>query len=161
MKNTNGSPPNDKPSQELTTEEEILSSIKTKVVTLASGRRFEIQSFNTGNLLFHLGHPHIDAILTAEEVTLRGATLETPGTAVCEYWQEIKRIVCDNVISIRLKDKRQSDLPKGYVSIMMLSIMEIQELFLNIRDLSISQEELEREREDFKRGRKRYFPDDP
>ena len=74
---------------------------------------------------------------------MRRLPLDVPGTTSYRVWTQFEQIVCDNVISIRFSTEAQNVLPRGVVSLKRLSLVEIQELYVKIRDLSITPEELE------------------
>ena len=93
--------------------------------------------------MIEIGSPLIDMLTTAGEEDLRQLPLNFPNTAAGQAWQHFEQIVCDNVTSVRFVRESQNILPDGLVSLKILSLMEIQELYTKIRDLSISPEELE------------------
>ena len=126
-----------------TTADDLLVGYSQKDVTLSTGKVFQIQSFSPGSLLINLGSPLVDALTDMPDADLSRVPLETAGTRANTVWQEIKRIVCDNVISVTFVAEPQSSLPTGYVSLSRLSNAEIQELYRMIRDLSVPEEELE------------------
>ena len=131
----------------LTTIDDLLGNYKEEQVTLSSGKSFTVQNFSPGNLLMSIGSPLVDMMTEASENDLRRMPLDVPGTTANRVWTQFEQIVCDNVISIRFSPEPQNVLPEGIVSLRRLSLGEIQELYVKIRDLSMSPEELETFRE--------------
>ena len=129
--------------QKLTTIEELLGDYKEDTAVLSTGKSFTIQSFQPGNLLIEIGSPLVDAMTEASEDDLRRMPLDVEGTAAHRVWSQFEQIVCDNVVSVRFSPEAQNFLPRGLVSLKRLTLGEIQELYIKIRDLSISPEELE------------------
>lgn len=129
--------------KQLTTIEDLLGDYKEEEVTLSTGKTFTIQNFNPGNLLIDIGAPIVDTLTEASEEDLRRLPLDVPGTNANRTWVQFESIVCDNVISIRFSPEAQNALPRGMVSLQRLSLGEIQELYVKIRDLSIPPEEIE------------------
>ena len=137
----------------LTTLDDLLAGYKTKDHELESGKVFTIQSFEPGNLLIEIGSPIIDALTKATEDELRMLPLDIPTSNAARGWAHFERIVCDNVTSIRFSPEPQNMLPTGIASLRILTLVEIQELYIAIRDLSISPEELESFREAYRAAR--------
>ena len=129
--------------RKLTTVEDLLSGYKEKDHELSTGKVFTIQSFSPGNLLIDVGSPIVDSLSSATEESLRSAPLDMPLSNAGRVWSQFEQIVCDNVTSVRFSPEAQNVLPTGMVSLKRLSLIEIQELYVAIRDLSISEEELE------------------
>lgn len=133
--------------RKLTTVEDLLSDHKEKDHELSTGKVFTIQTFMPGNLLIEIGSPIVEALTVASEEDLRRMPLDIPTTQAGRVWSYFEQIVCDNVISVRFSPEPQNMLPTGLVSLKRLTILEIRELYVAIRDLSISPEELETFRE--------------
>jgi len=129
--------------QALTTYEDLLDGYKQEVVQLSTGKRFRIQTFMPGNLMIEIGSPIVESLTEASEEDLRQQPLDFPRTEAGRVWSRFEQVVCDNVISIRFSLEPQDVLPEGLVSLSRLTLGEIQELYIKIRDLSISPEELE------------------
>ena len=129
--------------QTLTTIDDLLGNYKEDTIELSTGKSFTIQSFEPGNLLIEIGSPLVDTLTEASDEDLRRLPLDVPGTAAHRVWSQFEQIVCDNVINIRFSPEPQNVLPRGLVSLQRLTLAEIQELYVGIRDLSISPEELE------------------
>ena len=127
----------------LTSFDDLLGDYKEGTVELSTGKVFSIQNFSPGNLLIEIGSPLVDMMTEASETDLRRLPLDVPGTTSYRVWTQFEQIVCDNVISIRFSTEAQNVLPRGVVSLKRLSLVEIQELYVKIRDLSITPEELE------------------
>ena len=135
--------------KELTTIEDLLSGHKTDEIELSTGKRFEIQSFMPGNLLIEIGSPLIEMMTDCDESSLRRMALDVPGTAAGIAWSRLEQVVCENVTNIRFSPESQNILPIGIVSLKRLTLGEIRELYIGIRDLSITPEELATFRESF------------
>ncbi|MYA99783.1 hypothetical protein F4X90_08895 [Candidatus Poribacteria bacterium] len=131
----------------LTTIEDLLSGYQEKDFELSTGKVFTIQSFTPGNLLIDVGSPIVELLTDASEEDLRQMPLDLPNTRAGRAWSHFEQIVCDNVTSIRFSPEAQNMLPTGLVSIRCLTLGEIRELYVAIRDLSVSPEELESFRE--------------
>lgn len=129
--------------RQLTTVEELLGGYKEEEVELSTGKVFTIQSFTPGNLLIEIGSPLVEILTSSLEEDLRRMPLDIPNTNAGRVWTQFEQIVCDNVTSIRFSPESQNVLPDGIVSLKRLSLVEIQELYIKIRDVSISPEELE------------------
>ena len=127
----------------LTTIEDLLDGFKEKDHELSTGKVFRIQSFMPGNLLIEIGSPLVELLTEASEEDLRRMPLDVPNTNAGRVWSHFEQIVCDNVTNIRFSPEAQNMLPRGLVSLKRLTLVEIQELYVAIRDLSISPEELE------------------
>ena len=131
----------------LTTIDDLLGGYKEENVELSTGKVFTIQSFMPGNLLIEIGSPVVEMLTEASETDLRRMPLDMPTTQAGRVWSQFEQVVCDNVISIRFSPEPQNVLPTGLVSLKRLSLLEIRELYLEIRNLSISPEEIETFRE--------------
>ena len=131
----------------LTTAEELLSGYKEEDFELSTGKVFTIQSFTPGNLLIDVGSPIVELLTDASEEDLRQLPLDLPNTQAGRAWSHFEQIVCDNVTNVRFSPEAQNMLPRGLVSLKRLTLVEIRELYVGIRDLSISPEELEAFRE--------------
>ena len=127
----------------LTTTEDLLSGYKEEDVELSTGKVFTIQSFTPGNLFIDIGSPIVEALTEATEEDLRRMPLDFRNTNAGRAWMRFENVVCDNVISVSFSPEPQSQLPEGLVSLKRLTLAEIRELYVAIRDLSISPEELE------------------
>ena len=134
----------------LTTIDDLLKGYKEDDFELSTGKVFRIQSFAPGNLLIEIGSPIIEALTEASEEDLRRMTLDMPNTRAGRAWSHFEQIVCDHVVSVRFSPEPQNFLPEGLVSLRRLSLLEIQELYVGIRDLSVSPEELETFREAYR-----------
>ena len=129
--------------RQLTTVQNLLDGYKEEEVELSTGKVFTVQSFMPGNLLIEIGSPLVEILTTAIEEDLRRMPLDIPNTNSGRVWNQFEQIVCDNVTSIRFSPESQNVLPDGIVSLKRLSLVEIQELYIKIRDVSITPEELE------------------
>jgi len=129
--------------RKLTTVEDLLGGYKEKDLELSTGKVFTIQSFAPGNLMIDIGSPLVQMLIEASEEDLRRTTLDMPMTNAGRAWTRIEQLVCDNVTSVRFSPEPQNYLPTGLVSLRRLSLVEIQELYVGIQELSISPEELE------------------
>lgn len=126
----------------LTTFQDLISGYKEELVELSTGKRFMIQSFMPGNLMIEIGSPLIEILTEATEDELRSMPLDIPTTNAGREWSRIEQLVCDNVTNVVFARGAQKTLFDGVVSIRRLTLVEIQELYVKIRDLSISPEEL-------------------
>jgi len=128
--------------QTLTTIADLLQGYKEKDITLTTGKTFTIRSFTPGNLLLDVGSPLVERLTEASEEDLRALPLDAPNTNAGRSWSRIEQVVCDFVTSVSFSPEPQKYLPEGLVSLRLLTLTEIRELYIGIRDLSISPKEL-------------------
>ncbi|MYA99782.1 hypothetical protein F4X90_08890 [Candidatus Poribacteria bacterium] len=95
---------------------------------LSTGKIFTIQSFP-----LHLADSYFDFLAESGEDDLR-VLLEHANPR--RMWNRLEDIVCKNVVSVRFCILPQNMLMEGFVSLKCLSLVEIGELYLKIRDLS-------------------------
>ena len=136
--------------KKLTTIEDLLTGYQEEDVELSTGKVFRVQNFTPGSLMIEIGSPLTEMLIEATEESLRQTSIDIVGTRANIAWGRFEKVVCENVISVRFSPEPQKDLPNGIVSLQRLTLGEIRELYVAIRDLSISPEELETFRESYK-----------
>ncbi|MHC4395661.1 MAG: hypothetical protein ACYS1A_08390 [Planctomycetota bacterium] len=147
-------PPPQQQEVSLTTFDELLAEYKTGIVKTSSGKTFEIQCVSPGDFLLSVGSPLIQAIsesgadLTSEsEVNKVIADLSEEETfdlvANEDFIELIKQVVIRGVISVNLVDKKQNECNKRKkeISIDLLPIPDILDVYTAIMNLSVSEED--------------------
>lgn len=119
-----------------TTIEDLLIDYKKRTMSTSTGKTFEIESLIPENLLINIGSPIVQQfIVEPDTIPIENRIPVSSGQAE-RITDEVKRIVCQHVISITISTLPQAFCGDSVLSIDRLTPTEVREIFRSIIELS-------------------------